>query len=94
MRPVGAFVALAAGSATTAARANPRTVRRRINLLSTSTRLYTANRVAVPPRASTLQVREVKKLNGWRRTVRIVCLSRVVPPGRRPNTRALYLGAP
>jgi hypothetical protein len=66
-------VAPAAGSAATAARTNPRTVRRRINLLSTSSGLYTANRVAVPPRASALQVREVKELSGWRRTVRVVC---------------------
>src|ERR671935_1841762 len=33
MRPVGAFVAPAAGSAAMAVRANPRTVRRRVNLL-------------------------------------------------------------
>jgi len=42
-------------------------VRSRINLLSTFTRLYIANRVPVPPRASALQVRGGKELNGWRR---------------------------
>src|ERR671931_374768 len=57
MRPVGAFLAPAAVSAATAARVNARSVRNRIDLLrrllaGTSTRVYTADRVAVPPRAS------------------------------------------
>jgi hypothetical protein len=62
-------------------------VRSRIGLLSTSARLYTANRVAVPPRASALQVREVEELNGGAGHLRIVCLSRVV----RPEASAEYV---